>query len=75
MSTEFTPLVSPAMFPQLAFLLLVAGIYFTGQFFVYEVTKPAATRSLSQEMVLGTVSALFLGLGVFFLALTVGLPV
>ena len=63
------------MYSQLAVLLLLIGIVFSGQFFVYEVNKTTNRRSIFQELYLAVVASLFLGVGIFFLSLTVGLPV
>jgi hypothetical protein len=41
----------------------------------YEVTKKTSQRTLSQELVLAISSSVTLGFGLFFLALTVGIPV
>lgn len=71
----YQPPLSPGMYSQLAVLLLLIGIVFSGQFFVYEVNKTTNRRSIFQELYLAVVASLFLGVGIFFLSLTVGLPV
>ncbi|ODM99083.1 Transmembrane protein [Orchesella cincta] len=67
--------VHPAIFPHLALVLLFIGIFFTGWFFVYEVTTNKKTRQLVKELLIALVAATFMGFGCLFLLLWVGIYV
>ncbi|EGD74728.1 hypothetical protein PTSG_06091 [Salpingoeca rosetta] len=71
----YSPPVSPALYSQLAVVLLAIGVVFSGKFFVYEVSQSKSRRSITQELYLAATASVFLGIGIFFLALTVGIPV
>ncbi|XP_014209781.1 transmembrane protein 258 isoform X2 [Copidosoma floridanum] len=74
MSRYVSP-VNPSMFPWLAGLLLLIGIFFTAWFFVYEVTSTKFTRDIFKELLISLVAALFSGFGILFLLLWVGIYV
>ncbi|CAG7834042.1 unnamed protein product [Allacma fusca] len=74
MSRYVSP-VHPAIFPHLTLILLGIGIFFTGWFFVYEVTTTSKTRLLFKELVIALVAASFMGFGLLFLLLWVGIYV
>lgn len=63
------------LYPFLTTVLLAAGLLCTGAFFLYEVSKTRATRSLKQEVALGLGASGFLGLGTLFLLLWTGVYV
>ncbi|XP_062507422.1 transmembrane protein 258-like isoform X2 [Corticium candelabrum] len=67
--------VNPAVFPSLAIVLLCIGLFFMAWFFVYEVTSTKYTRDILKELVVSLVASLFLGFGVLFLLLWVGIYV
>lgn len=67
--------VNPAVFPSLAVVLLGIGLFFMAWFFVYEVTSTKYTRDIFKELVVSLVASLFLGFGVLFLLLWVGIYV
>ncbi|EDV19717.1 uncharacterized protein TRIADDRAFT_33018, partial [Trichoplax adhaerens] len=67
--------INPASFPSLSILLLAIGIFFMSWFIVYEVTSNRFTRNLKKELLVSFFASLFLGFGVLFLVLWVGLYV
>jgi len=70
--------INPAVFPHLATILTAIGIFFTAWFFVYEMSRSKAGRegsSIFKELLLSLFAALFLGFGVLFLMLSVGIYV
>eukprot|EP01147_Barroeca_monosierra_P006667 gene6667-9440_t len=71
----YRPLLSPALSGQMALVLLILGIFFAGRFFVYEVSRAKTARWLTREISLALLSSLFLGVGVFFLSVYIGIPV
>ena len=74
MSRYVSP-VNPALYPHLATILLMFGTFFTSWFFVYEVTSTKFTRDMSKELLISLVASLFLGFGLMFLMLSVGIYV
>ena len=62
--------INPATYPQLAFVLLLIGLFFTAWFFVYEVTSTKFTRQIIKEVKLALASSLFMALGSVFLILS-----
>lgn len=67
--------VNPAVFPHLTLTLLSIGIFFTAWFFVYEVTSTKYTRDFYKELLVALVASLFMGFGILFLLLWVGIYV
>ena len=67
--------VNPAIYPHLALILLIIGLFFTAWFFVYEVTSTKFTRELLKEVVISVVASVFMGFGTLFLILWVGIYV
>merc|ERR1712071_750015 len=67
--------VNPAIYPHLSLVLLAIGLFFTAWFFVYEVTSTKYTRDIYKELLVALVAALFMGFGVLFLLLWVGIYV
>lgn len=74
MSRYVSP-INPAVFPHLTVVLLGIGIFFMAWFFVYEVTSTKFTRDLTKEMIVALVASIFMGFGVLFLLLWVGIYV
>jgi len=74
MSRYVSP-VHPAIFPHLTLILLGIGIFFTAWFLVYEVTTTKKTRSILKELFIAMVAASFMGFGLLFLLLWVGIYV
>ncbi|EFX60446.1 hypothetical protein DAPPUDRAFT_222109 [Daphnia pulex] len=74
MSRYVSP-VNPSVYPHLSVLLLLIGTFFTAWFFVYEVTSTKITRDLSKELLIAFVASLFMGFGLMFLMLWVGIYV
>ncbi|XP_071036321.1 dolichyl-diphosphooligosaccharide--protein glycosyltransferase subunit TMEM258 [Parasteatoda tepidariorum] len=74
MSRYVSP-VNPAVYPHLTLVLLGIGLFFMGWFFVYEVTSTKFTRDVFKELLISLVAAIFLGFGVLFLLLWVGIYV
>jgi hypothetical protein len=72
MSRYVSP-VNPAVFPHLTCVLMGIGIFFTAWFFVYEVTSTKLSRYIFKELLIALVASIFLGCGVIFLALWVGI--
>ena len=67
--------VNPAIYPHLAVVLLVIGLFFTAWFFVYEVTSTKFTRELIKEVSISTIASIFMGFGTLFMILWVGIYV
>ncbi|GIX85363.1 transmembrane protein 258 [Caerostris darwini] len=74
MSRYVSP-VNPAVYPHLTLVLLGIGLFFMAWFFVYEVTSTKFTRDMFKELLISLVAAVFLGFGVLFLLLWVGIYV
>ncbi|TRY97016.1 hypothetical protein DNTS_001438 [Danionella cerebrum] len=72
---RYTSPVNPAVFPHLTVVLLAIGMFFTAWFFVYEVTSTKYTRDVYKELLISLVASLFMGFGVLFLLLWVGIYV
>ncbi|ETE70494.1 hypothetical protein L345_03695, partial [Ophiophagus hannah] len=71
--SRYTSPVNPAVFPHLTVVLLAIGMFFTAWFFVYEVTSTKYTRDIYKELLISLVASLFMGFGVLFLLLWVGI--
>ncbi|XP_075728380.1 oligosaccharyltransferase subunit 5 kud isoform X1 [Rhipicephalus microplus] len=67
--------VNPAVYPHLTLVLMGIGLFFMAWFFVYEVTSTKFTRDLFKELIISLVAAVFLGFGILFLLLWVGIYV
>lgn len=67
--------VNPAIYPHLTVVLLGFGIFFMAWFFVYEVTSTKFTRDIFKELLVSLFAAVFMGFGVLFLLLWVGIYV
>lgn len=70
--------INPNVFPHLATVLLIIGTFFTSWFFVFEVSRPKChpkTGVIFKELLISLFAALFLGFGVLFLMLSVGIYV
>ncbi|PAA78781.1 hypothetical protein BOX15_Mlig006314g6 [Macrostomum lignano] len=67
--------INPAVFPHLTLVLLGIGIFFTAWFFVYEVTANKFSRDIFKEILISLVASVFMGFGILFLCLWVGIYV
>ncbi|GAB0100216.1 Transmembrane protein 258 [Sergentomyia squamirostris] len=76
--------INPTVFPHLATVLLFIGVFFTAWFFVFEVSRPKDTNSsgkhskdgvIFKELLISLFASIFLGFGVLFLMLSVGIYV
>ncbi|XP_055911570.1 transmembrane protein 258 [Eupeodes corollae] len=70
--------INPAVFPHLATVLLAIGTFFTAWFFVFEVSRPRNSQKEStifKELLISLFASIFLGFGVVFLLLSVGIYV
>lgn len=72
--------VNPAVFPHLATVLLVIGTFFTAWFFIIVVSRKnlkdnTKESSLIKELLISLCASIFLGFGIVFLLLTVGIYV
>lgn len=67
--------VNPAVYPHLSVILLLIGTFFTAWFFVYEVTSTKLEKHLPKELLIAFVASLFMGFGLMFLMLWVGIYV
>lgn len=67
--------INPAIFPTLTMILIGIGVFLMAWFFVYEITATKYVRHLFKELVIATMASLFMGTGVLFLLLWVGLYV
>ncbi|KAL1374488.1 hypothetical protein pipiens_018064 [Culex pipiens pipiens] len=68
--------VNPAVFPHLASVLLLIGIFFTAWFFVFEVSRPKLGGKegvIFKELLISLFASIFLGFGILFLLLSVGI--
>ena len=74
MSRYVAPL-NPAMYPTLALLLTSIGVIFMAWFFVYEITGTKYMRELLKELIIAIVASIFMGTGLLFVALWVGIYV
>ncbi|MCL4129109.1 UNVERIFIED_CONTAM: hypothetical protein GTU68_058194 [Idotea baltica] len=73
--TRYVSPVNPAVYPHLTLVLLTIGIFFTAWFFVYEVTSTKLTRDIFKEILVAIVASIFMGFGIVFLLLWVGIYV
>ncbi|XP_055613340.1 transmembrane protein 258 [Uranotaenia lowii] len=68
--------VNPAVFPHLAVVLLLFGTFFTAWFFVFEVSRPKSKDGvIFKELLISLIASIFLGFGILFLLLSVGIYV
>lgn len=69
--------INPTVYPHLATILTAIGIFFTAWFFVYEMSRSKQTKSTSiiKELLISLFGAIFLGFGILFLLLSVGIYV
>lgn len=78
--------ISPSAFPMLATVLIGLGTFFTAWFFVFEVSRPNKNRPsagqkaskesvIFKELLISLFASIFLGFGVLFLLLSVGIYV
>jgi len=74
MSPYVSP-INPAVYPHLSVVLLGIGIFFMAWFLVYEVTSTKFTRDIFKELSVAFFASLFIGFGVLFLLLWVGIYV
>ncbi|XP_004520361.1 transmembrane protein 258 homolog [Ceratitis capitata] len=67
--------VNPSVFPHLATVLLTIGTFFTAWFFVFVVSRPSNSkeRTLFKELSISLCASIFLGFGIVFLMLSVGI--
>jgi hypothetical protein len=75
MMSRYVSPVNPLVFPHLTIVLLAIGIFFMAWFFVYEVTSTKFTRDVLKELTVSFVASVFMGFGVLFLLLWVGIYV
>ncbi|XP_038180616.1 transmembrane protein 258-like [Arvicola amphibius] len=73
--SRYTSPVNPAVFPHLTVVLLAIGIFFTGWFFIYKVTSTKYTCDIYKELLISLLASLFMGFGILFLLLWVGICV
>ncbi|KAL7053369.1 hypothetical protein AAHC03_026522 [Spirometra sp. Aus1] len=74
MSRYVSP-VNPAMYSTLTLLLVSIGVFFTAWFFVYEITATKYVREFLKELLIAIMASIFMGTGVLFLLLWVGIYV
>ncbi|KAG4065255.1 hypothetical protein HA402_012697 [Bradysia odoriphaga] len=77
-ATRYMSPINPTVFPYLTTVLLAIGTFFTAWFFVFEVSRPKKGGKESvifKELLLSLFAALFLGFGVLFLLLSIGIYV
>lgn len=76
--TRYASPINPSVFPHLATVLLIIGTFFTSWFFVFVVSRPrhfAKSNTVLKELLISLFAAAFLGFGVLFLLLSVGIYV
>ena len=71
--SRYTRPVNPAIFPHMAVVLLAVDMFFTSWFLVYKVTSTKYTWDIYKELLISLVASLFMGFGVLFLLLWVGI--
>ncbi|XP_050012751.1 transmembrane protein 258-like [Alexandromys fortis] len=69
----YTSPVNPVVFPHLTVVLLAIGMFFTAWSFIYKVTSTKYTCDIYKELLISLVVSLFMGFGVLFLLLWVGI--
>lgn len=78
--------ISPSAFPLLSTVLLTIGTFFTAWFFVFEVSRPNKSSAqekakakgesvIFKELLISLFASIFLGFGILFLLLSVGIYV
>lgn len=82
---RYTSPINPSAFPLLSTVLLTIGTFFTAWFFVFEVSRPnkstAAEKGkpkesiIFKELLISLFASIFLGFGILFLLLSVGIYV
>lgn len=76
--TRYVSPINPLVFPHLATLLLIIGTFFTSWFFVFVVSRPKGVNKSAlvfKELLISLFAAIFLGFGLLFLFLSVGIYV
>ncbi|VDK35117.1 unnamed protein product [Taenia asiatica] len=73
--SRFVSPLNPAVYPTLGMLLTAIGVFFMAWFFVYEITGTKYVRELFKEVLIATVASIFMGTGLLFVALWVGIYV
>lgn len=75
--TRYISPINPTVFPHLATVLLAIGTFFTAWFFVFEVSRPKNSKDgvIFKELLISLFASVFLGFGVLFLLLSVGIYV
>ncbi|VDD82875.1 unnamed protein product [Mesocestoides corti] len=74
MSRYVSPL-NPALYPTLGMLLTAIGTFFMAWFFVYEITATKYVREFFKEALIAIMASIFMGTGLLFAALWVGIYV
>ncbi|VDN97585.1 unnamed protein product [Rodentolepis nana] len=72
---RYVPPINPSLYPTLGMLLTVIGVFFMTWFFVYEITGTKYVRELFKELLFSTFASVFMGAGILFVALWVGIYV
>ena len=67
--------IDPSLYSTFALLLMIAGLASSAFFFVQQVTTAKASRSFNHDLIAAVLSAVFMGLGMMFTMLTVGIYV
>lgn len=78
----YEPLIDSVFYPHLSLLLSLTGLFFMSWFFTLQVTKnksptsnyPSDTK-LMKEVVIALLGSFFLGFGILFVCLNVGIYV
>ncbi|XP_031616593.1 transmembrane protein 258 [Contarinia nasturtii] len=76
--TRYVSPINPSVFPHLATVLLIIGTFFTSWFFVFVVSRPkgfSKSTLILKELLISLFAAIFLGFGLLFLFLSVGIYV
>ncbi|CAO1298027.1 unnamed protein product [Diamesa hyperborea] len=73
--TRYMSPVNPAIYPHLATILLAIGVSLAAWFFVFEVSRPKQQKEsiIFKELLISLLACVFLGMGILFLLLTVGI--
>ena len=72
---QYASPINPAVLPHLTVVLLSIGIFFMAWFFVNEVISIKYSRNIYIDLLVSLVASLFMGFGVLFLLLWVGIYV
>jgi len=69
----YVPPIARTQYARITVISLGIGLLLMAWFFIYETTTKKKNRSLTQEVLMGIVSSVFMGVGTLFLLLWLGI--